>query len=229
MGQTVVGVPAVQVVVVAGGGPLMPRAIEAVRDGSFIVAADSGLDHAVAGGLLPDVLVGDLDSISAAGRMWAYEHAAQIEEHEPDKDLTDTELAIARALQVPDASDLLLLCGSVSASDERLDHLLGILLALGHPSLAVLNSLRAVIGNTHFRILHPGSRATLELEPGQQFSLLALHGLCTGVNVSGGRWPLDNATLTASEARGLSNEASLSPETKAEVSVKTGVLTVVIP
>ena len=228
MGVVVEG-PTVQVVVVAGGGALSPRAIEAVRDGSFVVAADSGLDHAVAGGLAPDVLVGDLDSISAAGRMWAYEHGAEIEEHEPDKDLTDTELAVARALQVTGVSDLLLLCGSVSASDERLDHLLGILLALGHPSLAPLNSVQAVIGTTLFRVLHSGHSAIPDLEPAQQFSLLALHGPCAGVNVSGARWPLINARLTASEARGLSNEASLAPDSHTEVSVQTGVLTVVIP
>ena len=220
-----------RVVVVAGGGPLSPLAVSTVdtaHDAPYIVAADSGLDFAVASGLMPDVLVGDLDSISAAGRMWAYEHAATIEEHAPDKDMTDTELAIAYALQVPDVSDLVLLSGSAGA-DERLDHLLGIVLSLGNPSLAALNTVCAVIGATDFRILHPGHTAVLEIEPGQQFSLLALHGPCTGVKVSGARWPLSNATLTASEARGLSNEASLEPETKPKVSVQTGVLTVVIP
>lgn len=220
---------AVQVLVVVGGGPLSPQAIEAVDDDSFIVAADSGLDHAVAAGLYPDVLVGDLDSITAAGRMWAYEHAAEIEEHAPDKDLTDTELAIARALQVPNVHDLLLLRGSATPGDERLDHLLGVILALSHPSLAALDNVRAMFDTTELRVLHPGRIATLDMEPGQQFSLLALHGPCTGVTVNGARWPLDNATLTASEARGLSNEASLSPDSKTEVSVQTGVLTVVIP
>ena len=217
-----------QVVVVAGGGPLSLDAVEEMDDDPFVIAADSGLDHAVAVGLSPDVLVGDLDSISAAGRMWAYEHAAEIEEHELDKDLTDTELAIARALQVPKVRELLLLSGSTSP-DERLDHFLGIILALGHPSLAKLDSVRAVIGITQFRILHAGRTVTLDLAPGQQFSLLALHGKCAGVTVSGARWPLENATLTATEARGLSNEASVVPDAKTEVSVETGVLTVVIP
>ncbi len=217
-----------QVVVVAGGGPLSPQAIDAIDDGAFIVAADSGLDHAVAAGLSPDVLVGDLDSISAAGRMWAYEHAAEIEEHGLDKDLTDTELAIARALQVPEVCDLVLLSGSASP-DERLDHFLGIILALGHPSLAALDSVEAVIATTQFRILHAGHSVALDVEPGQQFSLLALHGACGGVTVSGARWPLENATLSASEARGLSNEASVAPDATTKVSVQTGVLTVVIP
>jgi len=223
-----------RVVVVAGGGPLSALAVSvgdmagATHEGSFIVAADSGLDFAVASGLVPNVLVGDLDSISAAGRMWAYEHGATIEEHAPDKDMTDTELAIARALQVPEVSDLMLLSGSAGA-DERLDHLLGIVLALGHPSLAALDTVRAVIGVTDFRVLHPGRATTLDIQPGQQFSLLALHGPCTGVNAIGARWPLNNATLTSSEARGLSNKASLEPEIKTQVSVQTGVLTVVIP
>ena len=217
-----------QVIVVAGGGPLSPQALAAISEGSFIVAADSGLDHAVASGLAPDVLVGDLDSISAAGRMWAYEHAAQIEEHAPDKDLTDTELAITRALQVPDISDLVLLSGT-AGNDERIDHLLGILLALGHPSLSALDRVCAVIGTTRFQVLHAGHHATLDVDRGQQFSLLALHGQCIGVTVSGARWPLVDATLTGSEARGLSNEADVALESKTEVAVMTGVLTVVIP
>ena len=216
------------VVVVVGGGPLSPAAVESATEGSFIVAADSGLDHAVAAGLTPNVLVGDLDSISAAGRMWAYEHAAEIEEHDPDKDLTDTELAIARALQVSDVRDLLLLSGT-AGTDERLDHLMGILLALGHPSLVALAGVQAIIGTTRFQMLHPGGRATLDIARGQQFSLLALHGQCTGITVSDARWPLADATLTASEARGLSNEADSAPASKTEVSVQTGVLTVVIP
>ena len=129
---------------------------------------------------------------------------------------------------MPDVHDLLLLSGS-TAPDERLDHLLGIILALGHPSLAALDSVQAFIGTTLFQILHAGRTVTLDVDPGQQFSLLALHGLCSRVTVSGARWPLENATLSATEARGLSNEASTTPDARTQVSVQIGVLTVVIP
>ncbi|CAN5561948.1 thiamine diphosphokinase [soil metagenome] len=218
-------------IVIVGGGPLTSQAIEvveAVAADSYIVAADSGLDFAVEADLAPSALVGDLDSISAAGRMWAYEHAINIKEHAPDKDLTDTELALAHALKVPNVRELVLLSGS-AGPERRIDHLLGIILALGHPSLAALDTVRAVIGTTHFQVLHPGHTALLTIEPGQQFSILAMHGPCTGVTISGARWPLADATLTATEARGLSNEANLTPDTNPEVSVQTGVLTVVIP
>src|ERR1043165_10182570 len=86
-----------QVVVVIGGGSLSPRAAAEVTPEDIIVAADSGLDHAVAAGLRPSILVGDLDSISAHGKMWAYAHELDIDEHDVDKDATDTELALARA------------------------------------------------------------------------------------------------------------------------------------
>ena len=74
-----------QVVVVIGGGPLSPRAISDVAHDATIIAADSGLDHAVAAGLRPTVLIGDLDSISAHGKMWAYAHEVEIDQHPVDK------------------------------------------------------------------------------------------------------------------------------------------------
>jgi thiamine pyrophosphokinase len=219
-------VPAkVQAVVVIGGGALSEQAVAAVRQAAVVIAADSGMDHAVAAGLRPSVLVGDLDSISAAGRMWAYAHEAEIHEHPSDKDLTDTEIAIARALEVPDVHQLLLIGGVDEAGERRLDHQLATILALGNPALGVLHSVRAVIGHTALSIVHPGHHIVLDVEEGQLFSLLALHGPCTGVTVTGARWPLTDATLTGTEARGVSNEAG----DRTDVHVATGVLTVVVP
>ena len=215
----------VQAVVVIGGGALSARALEAVRTDAVVIAADSGLDHAVAAELRPSVLVGDLDSISASGRMWAYARGVEIHEHPMDKDATDTEIAIARALEVPGVRQLLVIGGVDEAGERRLDHQLATILALGHHSLAELGSVRAVLGATAMSMLHPGRHTVLDVEPGQLFSLLALHGPCTGVTVTGARWPLDDASFSGTEARGVSNEGS----DRTEVTVASGVLTVVIP
>ena len=215
----------VQAVVVIGGGALSARALDAVRSDAVVIAADSGLDHAVAGGLRPAVLVGDLDSISASGRMWAYARGVEIDEHPTDKDATDTEIAIARALAVPDVRQLLVLGGVDESGEHRLDHQLATILALGHQSLAELGTVRAILGDTGFSMLHPGRHSVLDVEPGQMFSLLALHGPCSGVTMTGARWPLHDATFTGTEARGVSNEAG----DRTEVFVTIGVLTVVIP
>ena len=211
-------------VVVVGGDQLSERATAAVPVGARVIAADGGLDHAVAAGIEPTHLVGDLDSITAAGRMWAYANGVEIVEHPADKDATDAELAIATALALPDVRAVLLL-GGLDGRPDRFDHLLGTLLALGHPSLALLDEVRAVIGETEFVVVHGGHRVDLSLEAGRTFSLIALHGPAEGVVVRGARWELDGARLTGTEARGVSNVV----EDELMIAVEQGVVTAVIP
>ena len=231
-------------VVVVGGGPLSERALAAwaalagdaddsadaagIDDaaGSLVViAADSGLDHAVAAGIHPQRLVGDLDSISAAGRMWAYANGLSIDERSAAKDETDTEIALATAVAEEDIDRLLVLGGLDRLVDDRLDHLLATVAALGHPALARLSSVRAVLGTSEVVVVHPGHEARLAIDAGQVFSLLALHGSCHGVFLSGARWPLAGASLAGHHTRGVSNVA----EDDTVVGVADGIVTVVIP
>src|SRR3954453_6097540 len=155
-----------QVVVVIGGGPLSPRVTTDVDADAVIIAADSGLDHAVAAGLRPSVLVGDLDSISAHGKMWAYAHELEIDEYPLDKDATDTELALVRAAQT-DADSLLVF----GAAGERFDHALGTIAALGIPALSTFQSIRLLLDEVLFYVLHPGKSITMDLPGETLFSL----------------------------------------------------------
>ncbi len=210
------------VAVVIGGGALDPGAVASLPDGVVVVAADSGLDHAVDAGLTPVLLVGDLDSISAGGRMWAYAHGIEIREVSPDKDVTDTELALACALEVPDVAEVTVLGGL----GDRLDHLLGTLLALGHPSLAPLMELTVHIGSTTCVVVHPRRNRVLDIDVGRTFSVLALHGPVRGATVRGGKWELEDARLGGTEARGVSNVAI---EDAVRIGSTEGVVTVVVP
>src|SRR4051812_10952403 len=209
-----------QVVVVIGGGPLSPRVATDVDADAVIIAADSGLDHAVAAGLRPSVLVGDLDSISAHGKMWAYAHELEIDEYPLDKDSTDTELALLRAAQT-DADSLLVF----GAAGERFDHALGTIAALGAPGLSAFQSIRLLLDETLVYVLHPGKFVNIDLPGETLFSLLALHGPCRGVDVSGARWPLIGAALDPQSTRGISNETT----GLLYVAVADGILTLVVP
>ena len=213
-----------QVVVVVGGGALHQSARARVDDDAVVVAADSGLDHALALGLRPALLVGDLDSISAGGNEWASDNSVPVQQHPAHKDATDTELALAAALRVPGARRLLLL-GGRDDSDHRLDHQLGTLLALGHPDLAAFEAVHAVLGGTRVTVVHAGRPVEVDLAHGDTFSLLALHGGAEGITLEGAKWELHDASLGAHEARGVSNIA----ERKLTVQCRTGVLTVVAP
>ena len=209
-----------QVVVVIGGGPLSTRAVTDVLPDTTIIAADSGLDHAVAAGLRPTVLVGDLDSISAHGKMWAYAHELEIDQHPVDKGSTDTELALIRAAATE--ADTLLVFG---AAGDRFDHALGTIAALGNPILARFETVRLALDETTIYILHAGRSITLDLAQDSSFSLLALHGACRGVQVTGARWPLTDASFEPSSTLGISNETT----GLLHVAVADGILTVVVP
>jgi thiamine pyrophosphokinase len=209
-----------QVVVVIGGGPLSPRGLTDVLPDATIIAADSGLDHAVAAGLKPTVLVGDLDSISAHGKMWAYAHELEIDQHPVDKAATDTELALIRAA-ASDAEHLLVF----GAVGDRFDHALGTIAALGSPSLAKFETVRLVLDIVVIHVIHAARSVEVDLPEGSSFSLLALHGPCGGVDVTGARWELTNASFEPSSTRGISNETTGS----LYVAVKDGTLTLVVP
>lgn len=207
-----------EAVVVIGGGAISPP----TGDHALVIAADGGYDVARAAGLEPSVIVGDLDSLSEAGLQWAQLHHVDIRRHPTDKDQTDTALAIEHAIAL--GADSLLLCGPDRT--DRIDHLLGAVIALGAPLLAAMEHVSARLGSTVVHVLHPGHSVTLDLPVGAVFSVLALHGASTGVQVVGARWPLTDATLPAAETRGISNSSTGRPVT---IAVSAGVLTVIVP
>ncbi len=209
-----------QVVVVIGGGPLHAFAIDCVASPMAMIAADSGLDAAVDAGLSPTHLVGDLDSLSAAGRMWAYAQRIDIDEFPADKDATDTALALQQAMAVG-GDELLLIAGD----GDRFDHTLGALTALGDPAMAEFRTITGWFGHRAAHVVHPGRSCVIHARPGDTFSLLALHGPCAGIALTGARWPLDHAALAPGSTRGISNEALEEPW----VTCGSGVLTVIVP
>lgn len=222
MGTVGSGADGIVAAVVIGGGPVRAPDGATTRRFDVVIAADSGLDVALAAGLHPTHLVGDLDSISSAGAAWAAAHGVPVEQHPTDKDATDTALALEHARRL-DATEIVLFGG---VGIDRFDHLLGTVAALGDPGLAGVPTLTAHLGASTLHVLHPGRAVDLTLPAGAVFSLVALHGGCTGVGVRGAQWPLDDADLPSGSTRGISNTAV---DATVRVTTATGVLTVVVP
>jgi thiamine pyrophosphokinase len=208
------------VVVITGAAPLDRRAVAAIPHDALLIAADGGLDHARAAGLDPEVLVGDLDSISALGLAWASEHT-EVVRHPVDKAATDTELAIAHAASYSPGRILL-----VAGLGDRLDHAVAALGALGAPELAGVGSLEAWWGNDQLHIVHGPGSTNLDLPHGTTFSVIAMHGPCEGVSVEGARWPLEHHALPPMVGLGVSNQVATPPVT---VAVERGIVTVMVP
>ncbi len=206
-----------RIVIITGAAPLLPDVVARIPGEAIVLAADGGLDHALAAGLTPSGLIGDLDSISEDGLVWAARHAT-IDRHPPDKDQTDTELALAFAAAM-DPEQVTLIGGG-----DRLDHSLAAIGALGAGALTSIPRLDAWWGPQHLEILHGPGKAALSLVAGSTLSLLALHGRCTKVSIHGTRWPLDKVTLEPMVGHGISNEVL--DEAPVEISVGTGILTI---
>jgi len=205
------------VIVVTGADPLHADAVAHVPTGAIVLAADGGLDHALAAGLTPAGLIGDLDSISDQGLAWARDHAT-IHRHDPAKDRTDTELALGVAADLAPARIVLMAGGG-----DRLDHTLAAIGALGDGDLTSVPLVEGWWGDQHFHVLHGPGHLRLDVQAGATLSLLATHGSCRGVSISGCRWDLHDAELDPLSGHGVSNEAITDC---VEVSVSFGVLTV---
>jgi thiamine pyrophosphokinase len=207
----------VRVVVVLAGGDgahpdlVLPRA-------GRVVAADSGADQAAALGLDVDVVVGDLDSITPATLADLRDAGVEVEGHHPDKDATDVDLALARAVALdPDRIVL------VGGHGGRLDHAMATLAALAGVA-APGRRVEAWMGPA--QVLVTVDTVVLEARVHEVVSLLPLGGPADGVTTEGLRWPLVDATLPPWSTWGMSNEVAESP---AAVSVRGGVLAVVRP
>jgi thiamine pyrophosphokinase len=184
-------------VVVAGGDARIQAVPDGLAEMGPVIAADSGLDLAERLGLAADLVVGDLDSVSAGALARAREAGVTIEESPRDKDLTDLELALLAARSAG-TSDLVVLGGA----GGRLDHLLANVAVLCGP-LTEGMTVDAWIGDSRVQVLR--DRVAVAGTPGSEVSLLAWHGDVHGVTTTGMRWPLRDAVLSAGAAVGTSN------------------------
>lgn len=189
-------------------GGLAPDAAEIgpLPAGAFVIAADSGLEHAAALGLTVDVLVGDLDSVTAPAVRAAEAAGVHIERHPVDKEATDLELALEYALSLG-AGRVTVVSGGGGA---RLDHHLAELVLLASARLAPLH-LDARIGTARALPVHAGEAVWLTGAPGAVLTLIALGGPAIGITTAGLRWPLRAETLEAGSTRGVSNEIVAGP------------------
>ena len=187
-----------------------------LRSDDYRIAADGGARHLQALGLLPDVIVGDLDSIDASQLKKLREQGVMVEKHPAAKDATDLELALTRAMR--DGASEILLFGAVGG---RLDQTLANLLILAQQNRKV--PLAIVEGDQLARVLRGRQSVTLTGPTGGYVSAVALSEEVTGVTYQGLEYPLENATLRLGSTRGVSNTLASSP---AQISIESGILLV---
>jgi thiamine pyrophosphokinase len=204
--------------VVAGGDAAAEDATR-LAGADLVIAADSGAEWLDRLGIRPDVLVGDMDSIDPGLLERLSNDGVTIERHTDDKDASDAELAVVRAIS--DGADEVVIVGALGGG--RLDHELANLLLVadgrwrGH-------RLQIVRGGTTARAVHGGERLELAGAVGDLVTLLSVNGDAWGVRTEGLRYRLAGESLGLGRSRGLSNQVDRAP---ASVSLERGTLLLV--
>jgi thiamine pyrophosphokinase len=187
-----------------------------IRSGDLVVAADGGTKYALAAGVTPAHVIGDLDSLPSEQRARLEAAGTIIHAYPPAKDETDLELALLWAAAQPGVTHIVVLGALGGRPDQEFANLL--LLAL--PQLAG-RDVTVAGGEWTVRCLRGGETRQITGRPGDTVSLIPLGGDVVGITTRGLAYPLHDETLHFGPARGVSNV--LESET-ATVSLRAGLL-----
>ena len=201
-------------VIIANGDRPDPKTAHRHADrADLLIAADGGARHALALGLTPHVVIGDLDSLDAEQQAQLRAAGTEFIIHPPAKDETDLELALLYA--VGQRADPIVVLGALGG---RLDQMLANVLLLTMPALAGRDA-RIVDGPQSAFVVR--DTATLTGRPGDTVSLIPLNGAAHGVTTDGLLYALQDGTLPFGPALGVSNEMI---ERRAQVRVRDGLV-----
>jgi thiamine pyrophosphokinase len=186
-------------VIFANGELASPEFAKAsVMADDLIIAADGGLRHVFKLGLVPKILIGDLDSAPSELVQLARNRGADIRRHPAEKDQTDLELALDAAREAG-ATEIRIF----AAAGGRIDHALANILSLANYTLAGIQ-LRMV--DEEYEVAVVSDELHIVGRPGDIVSLLALSDRVTGITTHGLKYALTNGAIVRGSSLGVSNE-----------------------
>lgn len=207
---------------IAAGGTIDEEfAVELIKQRGYevIIAADSGMDFFYKANIMPDVIVGDFDSVGNEALTY-FQNQEQMDIHmlKAEKDDTDTEYAIRFAIS-KGATKITILGGIGS----RMDHVLGNISLLG---IGLQNKVSIEILDSHNKIRMIDSKLSIDKDKqyGKFLSVIPISEKVKGLTISGVKYPLDNYEMSRFNTLGISNEIV---DDVATISLKKGIVLVV--
>lgn len=176
------------------------RGEQTLKEVDFLICADGGANSAVLSGRIPDLLIGDLDSILTKNLKLCEKMGCVIERYPCQKDETDLELALSKAEERADfvGEREIWLYG---ATGKRIDHFLG---NLGLMLACARRGFRIRLVDSEHEIWVLQGRDEIRGLQGQEISLIALSDRAV-VTTEGLYYPLEHGVLLQESPRGISN------------------------
>lgn len=186
-----------------------------IKPDDFIICADGGANYAYELGLIPAVIIGDMDSILPEVKEYYMNSKIKIKIFPRRKDFTDTQLALTVAEEA--GADEIIMLGTLG---KRLDHTLANL-------YSGIDTARRIKRIMHFspecQVYLVSGEFELNGHQGDTVSVFTLTEKSSGVYLIGFEYPLENVILETSKPYTVSNVLA---RDKGLIKVDEGVLAV---
>jgi thiamine pyrophosphokinase len=182
----------------------------------FLIGADAGARLIMSLGLMPDFVIGDLDSLTADDLYELGSADVRVDQYPEDKDETDLELAIQYALRLQPSSIII-----IAALGGRMDQTLGNISLLTD---SLISNVDTRLDDGLEELFFCRDRAQVKGRSGDIVSLIPWNGDVSGIITSGLKWTLWSETLFSYKTRGISNEMI---DDTATIQIKSGLLLIV--
>ncbi|MBC7319127.1 thiamine diphosphokinase [bacterium] len=192
---------------------------ELKRDKFFIICVDGGTNYAYELGIIPNMTIGDMDSVESSLLKYYKELDVPFKEYPRDKDKTDFHLALEELERF--GIKEVLIFGIVGT---RLDH-----------TLSALGVIRRFVRENRIRLIKISlgiksdgyifnRRVKIQGKPGEIISLIPMTDKVEGVTTHNLRYKLDKADIYLEDSLTVSNEIEKSP---CSVEIEGGVMLVI--
>ena len=164
-----------------------------IKDDDIIICADGGYDALVYTGIVPDIIIGDFDSLKTS-----IPKEIKSIKYPTEKDKTDLEICVDYALK--ENCDTVFILGALGG---RIDHTIG---ALGVLKYTLEHGADAMILTGKSRIYLVDKEIEIAREKFDYVSLIPCSDKVSGISTLGLKYELNNRTLHKSSSLGISNE-----------------------
>ncbi|MDD6919819.1 MAG: thiamine diphosphokinase [Eubacteriales bacterium] len=180
---------------------------------TYIICADGGYEFALKANIVPNLIVGDFDSLNTN-----LPTSVDIIKVPTEKDDTDLQLALKICLKKNITN-----VDIIGGIGGRVDHTIGNIQNLVHYTLQGINI--NMFDTRQIITIQLPSTKKYHKKSNYQFSLFAHSEFAEGVTITGGHYSLNNDTINNSFPIGISNQFE---EDYIEVSFESGILVIVM-
>lgn len=186
-------------IIVTGGNKPSKKLLNSyIKSGDLIIGADKGSEYLYDYEIMPNIILGDFDSISEEKLKKIEEKQVEIIKFPPEKDYTDTEIAIMEAMKR--GADTLYLFGGLGT---RADHSLG---NIGLLLTTKNKGARLLIVDDHNKMYLADKNMSLNGSQGEIISFHALSDVVKGFEIRGAKYNLNSYDMHLLDPRAVCNE-----------------------